>query len=138
MKILQPVLKTAPVKRIKKYSGWSSEVHISLLVDSFVCSKVDRNLIYLSKRKSLLGSEKTGNNALSINEISFHIARATQFFFFFFFFFGKMTKVFLSSAKTNVLRLYSFTEPFIFHLFLPFNENLHNSNCYDTLAQTGF
>ena len=50
------------------------------------------------------------------------------------FFFGKMTKVFLSSAKTNVLRLSSFTEPFIFHLFLPFNENLHNFNCYDTLA----
>ena len=45
-----------------------------------------------------------------------------------------MTKVFLSSAKTNVLRLSSFTEPFIFHLFLPFNENLHNFNCYDTLA----
>ena len=46
--------------------------------------------------------------------------------FFFFWGGGEMTKVFLSSAKTNVLRLYSFTEPFIFHLFLPFNENLHN------------
>lgn len=47
---------------------------------------------------------------------------------------GEMTKVFLSSAKTNVLRLYSFTEPFIFHLFLQFNGNLHDFNCYDTLA----
>ena len=51
-----------------------------------------------------------------------------------FFLGGKMTKVFLSSAKTNVLRLYSLTEIFIFHLFLPFNGNLHNFNCYDTLA----
>ena len=50
------------------------------------------------------------------------------------FFFWKMTQVFLSSVKTNVLRLYSLTELFIFHLFLPFNGNLHNFNCYDTLA----
>ena len=59
---------------------------------------------------------------------------SSSFFFFFGGGGGEITKVFLSSVKTNVLRLYSFTEPFIFHLFLPFNENLHNFNCYDTLA----
>lgn len=43
------VLNAAPVKRVQKDPGWSPEVRVSLLVYSFVSSKVDRNLIELYK-----------------------------------------------------------------------------------------
>lgn len=47
MKVLQPVLKAASVEWIEKNPGRSSEINISLLVDSFVCGKVDGDLIRL-------------------------------------------------------------------------------------------
>ena len=50
VKILQPVLEATSIEGIKKNSGRSSKVHISLLVDSLVRGKVDGNLIYLWKQ----------------------------------------------------------------------------------------
>lgn len=51
VKILQPIFETSSIKRVQKDSRRSSQIRVSLLVDSFVCSEVVWNLAHLFWRK---------------------------------------------------------------------------------------
>lgn len=56
VKILQPIFETSSIKRVQKDSRRSSQIRVSLLVDSFVCSEVGWNLTHLFWRRK--GQEK--------------------------------------------------------------------------------